>query len=259
MNSNSYSNKYQDPTNAQAYDCGIYAPGSASAALWEVEQGVMDTLLKRYCPRHREADALDFACGAGRVLLYLVPRVHSLVGVDISQAMLDRAKTKVGERAQLICADIITSAEAVPGEKDLITSFRFLLLAEPELREACVRALARKLRSSSSTMILNSHGNPWSFRSLASLRNVIMRKENAVLPRFGVADMRRLARRCGLRLVATTGMGFVPGMLQRMLPRAWFIRVERWLAGRPVLWRLGTNLFFVCRLDVHEAGIEARQ
>src|SRR3954464_10020998 len=95
--SETYSDKYQSIASAKDYDERIYKAGGGSEALWKVEQRVMDRLLARYCPGHAEANALDFACGAGRILKYLQPRVKSLIGVDISGAMLALAAQKVGD------------------------------------------------------------------------------------------------------------------------------------------------------------------
>src|SRR5882672_3401040 len=165
MQTASYSQKYQNPATAECYDNVICDAEGSGAPFWAVEQVLLDRLIGKFCPNHREADALDFACGTGRILRFLRPRVKTLVGVDISQAMLDRAASRVSD-TKLICADIVNNSQDVPGEKDLITSFRFLLLAEEPLRTQCITALASKLRDRSSIMILNSHGNPKSFRAL---------------------------------------------------------------------------------------------
>jgi SAM-dependent methyltransferase len=246
MTRGSYTETYQDAGAAEFYDRVIYDPEGPSSAFWEVEQRSLDRLLARYCPGHREGDTLDFACGTGRILAFLKPRVKTLVGVDVSPVMLARAGQRVKD-VELICADIIADSAAVPGGKDLITSFRFLLLAEPGLRRACVRALAEKLRGRESVMILNSHGNPWSFRMLASLRDACFGRGTRKLPAFSLRDMKQLADECGLEIVGVTGLGFVPGTLARVLPRKLVAMIERALADRPVIWRWGSHLLFVCR------------
>jgi len=239
-----YSDKYQSIASAKDYDERIYKAGGGSEALWKIEQQVMDRLLARYCPRHAEANALDFACGAGRILKYLQPRVKSLIGVDISAAMLTLAEQKVGDEVKLICTDIVAAPESVPGDRDLVTSFRFLLLAEPPLRQACITQLAKKVRSPGGVMILNSHGNPFSFRAIASLRNRLLGRKP--LPKFSIGDMRKVADACGLKIIGMSGMGFVPGTVSRVLPTRLMSWIERTLAGLPIIWRFGTNLFFVC-------------
>jgi SAM-dependent methyltransferase len=246
METASYSQKYQNPATAECYDNVICDAEGSGAPFWSVEQRLLERLIARHLPGHRDADALDFACGTGRILRFIRPRVKSLVGVDISQAMLDRASSRV-EDTRLICADIVNAPEVVPGEKDLITSFRFLLLAEEPLRTKCISALATKLRDGKGIMILNSHGNPRSFRALANLKNRLFKSNSPKLPAFSFADMKALAERCGLEIVAASGLGFVPRGIEKFLP-AWLYRgIERMLCGRPLIWRFGSDLMFVCR------------
>ena len=247
MTRRSYSQMYQSAEAAALYDNEICDAEGRDAPLWSAERACLLRLIRRFFPDHRSAHALDFACGTGRIAALLRPLVGSLTCVDISQAMLDRAHQRVGE-AEIICADIVASPQSVPGNKDIITSFRFLLLAEPELRAACIRELGTKLRSERSIMILNTHGNPWSFRGLAMLRDRILRRERR-FPSFSLGDMRKLAKACGLRVVAATGLGFVPGVLAKRLPPRVLGVVERALAGLPLLWRLGAIQLVVLRRD----------
>jgi SAM-dependent methyltransferase len=241
----SYTQSYQHAQAVACYEGSIYAPDSHDSILWSVEQRVMDSLLRKQLADSNSVAALDFACGTGRILEYLRPRVRTLVGVDVSEAMLAKARQKVSD-ADLFCVNICEEPEKVPGEKDLITSFRFLLLAEPALRVACIRQLAGKLKQDG-VMILNSHGNKWSYRLTAELRNRLFWPSKPRLPTFTFADMRLLADECGMEIVKTTGLGFVPPSLVRLLPKNISQFVERILADRPLIWRFGSNLFFVCR------------
>ncbi len=240
-----YSKAYQDRGKVQRYEKDIYKPGGFDDVLWQVEQRAFSRLLRAHCPGHETKDALDFACGTGRILQYLRPRVGTLVGVDISPAMLEQAAKKVSD-VRLVCADIVNHPEEVPGDKDLITSFRFLLLAEPALREACIAQLVKKLRGPESVMVLGLHGNPMSRRALASWRNKLFTPSKGKVPMFGMRDMRALADRVGLRIVATAGVGYVPRGLSRLMPRALFEGIERLLGDKPGLWRFGSNLIVVC-------------
>ena len=246
MDTATYSQKYQDPATAECYDNVVCDAEGSGAPFWAVEQVLLDRLIEKYCPKHREADALDFACGTGRILRFVRPRVKTLVGVDISQAMLDRAAGRVSD-TKLICADIVNNPQHVPGDKDLITAFRFLLLSEEPLKTQCISALATKLRDRNSIMIINSHGNPKSFRALANLKNRLFKSNYKPLPAFSLKDMKSLAERCSLEIVAVSGLGFVPNGLGKILP-AWLYRgIERIFCGRPLIWRFASDLMFVCR------------
>jgi len=241
-----YSDKYQSASSAAHYDDVIYGPHSHDSAMWLVEQKVLRSMLVRHFPNHASARALDFACGPGRISRFVQPLVGELTGVDISEQMLARARA-AGTNMQFIRADITASPDDVPGEMDIILAFRFLLLANPDLRLACVRALARKLRSQESIMVLNSHGNPYSYRAIASLRDRLLRRNRPPLPEFSLKDMREFAVQCGLELVDVRGMGLIPRSIARLMPERLFVAIESFLARIPVIWRLGTHLLFVLR------------
>lgn len=245
-----YSAQFQDASNVDRYEEIIYREGSHDDIIWQVEQILLDKLIRNYFPASQTAEAMDFACGSGRITRFLHQNqgrlVGSLVGVDISPQMLEKAHPKVGD-VELLCADIVNSPEAVPGNKDIITCFRFLLLAEPALRDAVINQLVRKLRDDNSILIFSLHGNPKSFRALARLRDRLFAPGKPPLPRYGLKEMQELAARVGMQIVGATGTGYIPHTLARILPRKLFFVIERALAGRPIIWQFGTNLLVACK------------
>jgi SAM-dependent methyltransferase len=241
-----YSHKYQSATSAAYYEDIIYASDTHDSAMWEVEQQVLRAILAKHFPNHASALALDFACGPGRISRFIDPLVARLVGVDISEQMLARARAS-GTKGEFICANITESPNEVPGDIDIILSFRFLLLANPELRLACIRELTKKLKSDQSILILNSHGNPASYRAIASLRNRLVRPSRPRLPSFSLNDMETLARECGLELVDVRGVGLIPRSLAKLMPRGLFVALELFFSKLSLIWRLGTHLFFVLK------------
>lgn len=63
----------------------------------------------------RDATVLDVGCGTGRVtesLLALVPR-GSVLAIDASEDMVTLARSRLGDRAQMWCQDVLDLAEAV--------------------------------------------------------------------------------------------------------------------------------------------------
>lgn len=243
-----YSQHYQDPDTVNWYESTVYKPGGHDDVLWSSEQRLLRKLILRHRPNPSQDAAMDFACGTGRVTGFLHGNrgalVGSLVGVDISPAMLERARPKVGD-TELICADIVNHPGDVPGNKDIITSFRFLLFAELKLREAVVGELAKKLRDEKSVLIFSLHGNPYSYRALANLRNRFRGREPLLA--FGLGDLRRLADRVGLRIVDFAGTGYLPRSISSRLPFGASTAIERLLADRPLLRRFGSNLLVACQ------------
>lgn len=245
MAERTYRDSYTDREKATQYDQVIYGEKSPDSVLWEVEKRVLFKLVARHCPDHENAVALDFACGTGRILQFIRPLVRHVVGVDVSQSMLDIAAKNV-ENCELVCADLLHSPEQVPGEMDMITSFRFLLLAEPQLRTDCVKVLVTKLRDDHSIIVFGLHGNPRSVRLLGALKHGLTGRR---LPRFGLRDMRELAEACGLHIVDVGGVGYIPNSLMKLLPFKLCVGVETLLCDLPFLRRFGKNLIVVRKKD----------
>ena len=247
-----YSKHYQNPDAVEAYDT-IYDEGTRNDAIWRVEQKLLARLIRRHCDDPAGAKTIDFACGTGRVTKFLSQKkgelVGSLIGVDISPQMLERARTNLGENeTPLLQADIVNSPETVPDECDLIVSFRFLLLAEPSLRVAVVSQLAKKLKMDG-VLIFSLHGNPNSFRFFAHLRNRLFTRGRRPLPHFGMAHMRELAAECGLKVVDGTGCGYIPNTIGKLIPIGLFRWLESTLSGWPFFWHFGSNLLAACKRD----------
>ena len=109
---------------------------------------------------------LDFACGTGRVTETIAPLSDVSVGVDVSASMLARAKEKC-PRARFVRHDVTRSPLQLEAF-DLVSSFRFLGNAQPELRTAALRAI-HGLLAPEGYLIVNNHRNP------SSLHNVLLR------------------------------------------------------------------------------------
>ena len=72
-----------------------------AAATWDQEPArvqrmreVGEAIVREAAPT-REMTVLDYGCGTGLVGLYLLPRVHSVVGADNSPGMLEVLKQKI--------------------------------------------------------------------------------------------------------------------------------------------------------------------
>jgi demethylmenaquinone methyltransferase/2-methoxy-6-polyprenyl-1,4-benzoquinol methylase len=78
-------------------------------------------LVELAAPRPDER-VLDLATGTGDVALMLAPRAHQVVGADVSEAMLDVARGKQGDLANVTWARADATALPFPDESfDLVT------------------------------------------------------------------------------------------------------------------------------------------
>lgn len=246
----SYRQQFMEASRAAEYEQAQWSADTYPSLVWrEVERRFFEDFLDRSPVPAEKMDYLDFACGTGRVLEFMEPRVRSARGIDLSPAMLEIARKKV-RRADLLCVDITADAP-VEGRYDLITAFRFLLNAEPELRLRAMEGLARRMKDQASRLLLDNHGNSTSYKALRWPNHWTRTGQ----PRYESAgnlmrhkDVVALLDRCGLVVEEVYGYGFLGGAGLRALPRGLVRGIERTLSGRPGVERVGVHQLYVCRL-----------
>jgi len=130
-----------------AASIALYSLGSAQLLDESTRETVaLMQLWNLFGPYSRVA---DIGCGTGRFLEALAPSVHSIVGLDISQAMLESARAHAARfsNAAVVCGSGRDLAALGPGPFDFILaidSFPYLVQAgvvEPHV-EDCARVLA---------------------------------------------------------------------------------------------------------------------
>lgn len=243
-----FGTSFQEDTSGEAYDQVQYAAGSYWDVVWQLEKGVLDSVVGKLRQSKSRIHYLDFACGTGRLLSHLEGSCDESVGIDVSAAMLAQARNRV-KRARLMCRDLTDAGEPIEGRYDLITAFRFLLNADPLLREKALHALTRRLRDGDSRLVLNCHGSLPSYKVLLApwraLRSRVSGQDRENL--LWTWEVRQLLASAGLEVVDTYGMGVLPGAVLQWIPADRRIGVERALSAVKPLARLGVNQVYVCR------------
>jgi SAM-dependent methyltransferase len=97
---------------------------------------------------------LDFACGTGRISNIAAECFSEVVGVDVSQSMLDYARVPPNVRLRHVDLTVEPLDEAF----DVATAFRFFLNAEDQLRTEALKAIHRQLNDSG-RLVCNIHMN----------------------------------------------------------------------------------------------------
>jgi SAM-dependent methyltransferase len=131
-----FSNVYDDAARARAYaDLGF--SGTYYLAFRD-----LPALLGRHVCGTR---ALDFGCGAGRSTRFLRDLAFEVIGVDVSQAMLDQARSRDSHGDYRLVADgILTGLDA--GSLDLIlAAFTFDNIPTDQHKASVLRELRRLL------------------------------------------------------------------------------------------------------------------
>lgn len=245
----SYRESFQTAERAAEYDYIQYAEGSISDLIWQIEAPTLERIVRGFKRIWGHIDYLDFACGSGRILSLLETHVETATGIDVSQAMLDRARAKVN-KARLLCRDLTADDGDLEGRYDLITAFRFFLNAEPTLRREILQQLAHRLKGPESRLVLNIHGNILSYK-LILLPYHWLRARFAGRAIGGYLSKRELwndLAAAGFVVEAVFGMGFIPGKILPLLPFSWALWLERRLIELPLIQKFGVSHILVCRL-----------
>lgn len=245
----SYRAHFNSAERASEYETSVYGGRGYGEVVWRIEQARLHALVDEFRSTHRSIDYLDFATGTGRIISFMEGLVDTATGIEISEAMAERAVQKV-VNARIISCDITMPETPIEGQYDFITAFRFVLNAEPPLRLAALKAMAARLRDNSSWLVFNNHGYPWSYRLLGypvyAMRGLGKGKSK---PRYLTnGEVKRLAEEAGLRIDRITGCGLFSGKVTRMVSFDRAVRWEESAAQNAVLSRFGMNQIYVARL-----------
>lgn len=133
-----FGNVYDDQARADAY-ATLEFPGTYFLAYRDLPAIIGEHV--------RGKNALDFGCGAGRSTRFLQTLGFDVVGVDISEAMLARARERDARGDYRLIAD--GDVGSLPsGTYDLVLSvFTFDNIATQEKKVTLFRGLARLLKS----------------------------------------------------------------------------------------------------------------
>lgn len=198
---NSYTDSHKKHGKGVSYN-EHYATNPWRRFLWYREQLALNDLVDEFFKK-QDIRLLDFGCGTGRIVGFLEDRVTEAVAVDVSQSMLEKAREKL-TRTELIQADI-TKENVLKGRKfNLITAFRFFLNAEPELRQAALKALV-PLLDKDGYFVFNNHRNQTS--PLARFKYKRSHKKRNFMSMQEARDMVGEAR---LEIIKIYPVGFLP-------------------------------------------------
>lgn len=220
-----------------------YARG-AEEFYWSLfEKPYLERLFARLATEHGTR-YLDFATGTGRILETAAQTFSDVTGLDVSEDMLQEAARKVST-AKLLQADI-TKDTVNLGTFDVITCFRFILNAQPELR-ICVLQWLRQVIDDDGVLVINNHLNRWSLTGIVcGLSNLIRgeRRHNLLSDR----EVRELIAGCGFAVTEQYGFGIIPAWRNRLLlPRALVLTVERVSSKTPLLGLFAKDRVYLCR------------
>jgi ubiquinone/menaquinone biosynthesis C-methylase UbiE len=208
--------------------------------LWQREKQTLRKVIYDFFA-FEPVSCLDFACGTGRILEFIGPRVNTCTGLDISASMLSLCRKKLPDM-ELIEGDI-THDDMLRGRVfNLITAFRFFANAQHSLRKEVLLALHRHL-SEDGILVFNNH------RNCSNPLFAIARLTGRQLHTLSHSDILAVLDETGFTAEKVYAYGILPGH-----DKAWLSYPESlcygadWLAERTGLdqW-LGQDLIYICR------------
>jgi SAM-dependent methyltransferase len=239
--SRSYRSSHVGADKPEEYE-GAYDPDTYAAWVWERERRYLDELIDRHLAAP-DIRYLDLACGTGRIIGHVERRVAESTGVDISGPMLEVAARNL-TRSTLVHGDPTRDRDLVRGPFDLVTSFRLMLNAEPELRDEML-AFTSGVLSDRGLFIFDVHGNTTSLRAVGPLRNRLLGRGR--IHQLSVPQVKRMLRRHGLEVVEIGGFGLLTPKLFRSVGPSRADRIETLADRLRPLRYVCVNLVFACR------------
>jgi len=168
--------------------------------------------------------------------------VATSVGVDVSTPMLDAARSRL-KRTEILEADLTENNVLLGRRFNLITSFRFFLNAEPELRIAALNALV-PLLADDGCLVINNHRNLSSpLVCVQFLYNRLRRGDSNFM---FLSEVRKLVESVGLEIVRVYPVGVV-SIPRVMLPLSWNNSVDDFVLRHPSLAFFSESPIIVCR------------
>lgn len=129
-------------------------------------------------PPRPEWQVLDVGCGTGTGMAQYVETGCTVIGVDVSAAMLEKATARLGDRAELH----LTGGDTLPfdgGRFDLVTTSMVLHEVPADARTALVTEMARVAKPDSRLLLID-----FRFGSLRGWKGPTLRALSAVIERF---------------------------------------------------------------------------
>lgn len=145
-------------TQSEEASVAFYSLGSAEL-LAEATAEVV-SVLTNWGVLSGERDALEVGCGIGRFLVALAPRLHSILGLDISPNMVEAARRRIAQtpnaRAMLTTGRDLSQFSQHSFDLVLsVDAFPYLVQAGHALVETHFREVSRVLRPGGNFVIFN--------------------------------------------------------------------------------------------------------
>ena len=122
--------------------------------IFDVFQSDTRKVLAKYFKKHADLnhEAIDFGCGNGKAFSYLAPRFKKVLGLDISQRLLNQAKTLPYSNVNVKQADLTKTLRLA--KTDFVFCCNVAILPEVETNIAILKNIQRTLKPGGHALVV---------------------------------------------------------------------------------------------------------
>lgn len=240
-----YRDSHKAPEKGENYDSSFYKKNYKNLALkWE------EKILKQTLKKHKVKDYIDFACGTGRITRIIEPYVENAKGIDVSESMLNVAKSKSKKtvfKEVDITREDVSDIDAV----DLVSAFRFFTNAQESLRKEVIDVLVTKIKPDG-LFIFNLHMNSSSpFAIMARVYETFAGKREGFNHLSLENFKKRHLNRLGLEVLEVHGYGVIPIIREEKIYPSLFLsllsKIENTLTFIPGMKHFSKYQIVICK------------
>ncbi|GAB4268925.1 MAG: hypothetical protein Kow0029_04610 [Candidatus Rifleibacteriota bacterium] len=193
--------------------------------------------------KQRPGPLLDFACGTGRICSVASQYFSDITGLDISEEMLEQARSNL-PGIRFIKADATRDMIEL-NRFTIITAFRFILNAQPELRSEALTWIYRQLIDDG-LLIINNHLRVESIKGAITkfLNKAGLSRKNALSD----YEFEELLKNHGFKAEKVFSFTLVPGWhgFPPINPEKQK-RLEKFFSRLPFICNLHEQCIYICR------------
>jgi SAM-dependent methyltransferase len=243
MENSEYRMSHQDPGHGERYE-QMYGRGYYKYIWNDVERPLLDRVLGDVAADTDGSLLVDLACGTGRVTEVAVPHFDEVIGMDVSEDMLEIArKRRAGHpNVRFVRGDLMDESSAEEfggfGKASCVTAFRLFTNADPDLRKIAAE-FAYKALKPGGRVVANCHMTPRSpvgriYLAEHRLRARAGRSQRMFNKVLAPEALRDLLLSSGFADVEIRPYAAFPGIpkLWRLVPAGVVERAERRFGGR---------------------------
>jgi ubiquinone/menaquinone biosynthesis C-methylase UbiE len=240
-----YRFSHQDAGHGTRYE-RMYGLGYFRQLWQDVERPLVVEVLEAAADASGRDLLVDLACGTGRVSVAATEVFDRVVGLDVSEEMLEIARSARDEHpnATFLLRDVqqdgtVDEVVAEVGRASCVTAFRLFTNADEVLRRDAA-ACAYGLLADGGRLVVNTHMVPQSpvgalYRAEHWVRARLGREQRMFNKVLAAEELCQILRDAGFREVRVRRYAALPGVpkLWKHFRSGWALRAERRLGGRP--------------------------